>query len=79
MRSENDPESAKASMGSLAQATRSRRQATDARSDHFFADAGQSDQDYLDARKAGRATAPHPPTTLHRRGLDDVLKDRKQR
>jgi hypothetical protein len=53
MRYEASPEAVRDSMASLARATRTRRQSYARRSDAFFADAGQSEQDY-------RAKAPRP-------------------
>jgi uncharacterized protein YegL len=65
MRYEASPEAVRDSMASLARATRTRRQAHARRSDAFFADADQSEQDY-------RAKAPRPPK-LEPSSLSDAL------
>jgi hypothetical protein len=74
-----DPASARKSMRSLADATAARRHAAALKSRAFFADAGQSADDYEEV-------APRPPTSprkprttkLHRRSLSDVLRPRTQ-
>jgi hypothetical protein len=77
MRWSADEHSARASMGSLALGVKSRRAGSAKRSDEFFADAQQSESDYLGGGKAAPPKNPRVPRTkstpLTRTPLSDHL------
>ena len=74
MRYEASPEAIKRSMGSLGQATKFRREAPARKSDAFFADANQGEQDYL-GDVSSAPPAPRRPSRIKPSSLSDVLKD----
>jgi hypothetical protein len=73
MRWEADAESARKSMKSLAHATGVRRDSDALKSEQFFADAGQSQDDYEGSEPARPESSPKRSQTIHRRTLGDVL------
>jgi hypothetical protein len=73
MRYEASPEAVKASMSSLAEATKARRRAPERSSERFFADAGQSEQNYR-GRSAEAPSRPQRPVEIRRGALGDALR-----
>jgi short subunit dehydrogenase-like uncharacterized protein len=74
MRSQADPASAKASMEALAYATKARRASRRLKSDAFFAEAHQLEEDYL-----GRAASDQAPAKIVRSFLTDALFSKSRR
>jgi hypothetical protein len=76
MRYEASPAAIKSSMASLAAATKTRRRAFAKKTDAFFADAGQSEQDYRGQSSGGAAPTREPEraSKINSRSLTDALK-----
>jgi hypothetical protein len=70
MRYEARPESIKKSMAALSRATKTRRSSAALKSDKFFADAGQTERDFLPPDPAGSS---RPPAKLRRANLAETL------
>jgi uncharacterized protein YegL len=80
MRYEASPAAIKSSMASLAAATKVRRRAAGKKSDAFFADAGQSEQDYLDKPPSAPPVPSSPRVTkIKSSSLMDALKKARRR
>jgi uncharacterized protein YegL len=73
MRWSADPTSARMSMQALAHATGARRDAAGLKSERFFADAGQSQADYVQPEPARSERPPKRSQAIHRRKLGDAL------